>query len=276
MNKYAITLAAALALSSGAACAQSSVTLYGLLDLAVRHTTNEGKADHRSQSRTTMVGGGMGQSRWGLRGSEDLGGGNKISFGLEQRITAQNGGVVGSPSVGFQQSWLAIENSTWGKLTFGRQFHSLFDLYTSTYASYPYAPYFDMFKPEVGMSVGARFNELIKYTGNFGNFRVQLETTVRGESDVTVAGAPGTYSSGGKGRSGFVRWANAGWTAGAGYLERDFGGEGKKMKAWVAGASYRTGPWYSTGHYSENKHNLPSSCAGDTQWTLDVRSLSSL
>ena len=274
MNKTLI--ATALSLVCATSWAQSNVTLYGIMDVGVRHTTNEGPADNKGTSRTAMVGGGMSQSRWGLRGTEDLGGGSKILFNMEQRVLPQSGAII-SGTTYFQQSWLAYENSSFGRITLGRQYNALFDLYSSTFVSYPYSPYFDQFKPEVGMVAGARFNELIKYTGAFGNFRVQLEATLRGESDTTIAGVPGVYNTGGKGRAGFVRWADGGLALGAGYLERDFGGEGKKLKAWTAGGSYRTGPWYFTAAYGSNKHNLApqGTCGTDPQCGLDYRTLGS-
>ena len=75
-------IVAAIALASAPAWAQSNVTLYGIIDVGLRHTTNEGPVTDKSQSRTAMVGGGMSQSRWGIRGTEDLGGGSKVLFNM--------------------------------------------------------------------------------------------------------------------------------------------------------------------------------------------------
>ena len=205
-------IVAALALASAPAWAQSNVTLYGIVDVGLRHTTNEGPVTDKSKSRTAMVGGGMSQSRWGIRGTEDLGGGSKVLFNMEQRVLPQTGAII-SGSTYFQQAWVAYENASFGRITMGRQYNALFDLYTSTFVSYPYSPYFDQFKPEIGFAAGARFNELIKYTANFGQFRFQLEATLRGESDTSIAGVPGVYNTGGKGYAGYLRWANAGWSS---------------------------------------------------------------
>ena len=46
------------------AMAQSSVTLYGIVDAAVRRTNNEGPAGNIGMSQTQMIGGGMSQSSW--------------------------------------------------------------------------------------------------------------------------------------------------------------------------------------------------------------------
>ena len=70
---------AAVALSAaGIASAQSSVTLYGVVDAAVSHYRGEGKG-----SRTLMTTSGFNNSRLGFRGREDLGGGLAASFVLE-------------------------------------------------------------------------------------------------------------------------------------------------------------------------------------------------
>ncbi len=46
----------------------------------------------------------------------------------------------------------------------GRQWNVLFDVVTCTYASFPYSPYMDAYKPELGMAMGARTSDALKYT----------------------------------------------------------------------------------------------------------------
>jgi len=87
MKKSLIALAVLAA--SGAALAQSSVTLYGRIDLSVG---NEKKINADGVTKMFNGGdGGLTTSRWGLRGSEDLGGGLKASFKLENRFNADEG-----------------------------------------------------------------------------------------------------------------------------------------------------------------------------------------
>lgn len=88
MKKSLIAMAALLA--AGAAMAQSSVTLYGRVDLSVGNLKDKVK----NTSTTQMFQGGDGgltTSRWGLRGTEDLGGGLKAAFKLENRFNADTG-----------------------------------------------------------------------------------------------------------------------------------------------------------------------------------------
>ncbi|AOW13861.1 hypothetical protein LPB72_01375 [Hydrogenophaga crassostreae] len=93
MKKNLIALAV-LAASTGA-MAQSSVTIYGRVDLSVGAEKNLGES-----SKTKMFNGGeagLTTSRWGLIGTEDLGGGLKAKFKFEQRINATTGEIQ-SPS----------------------------------------------------------------------------------------------------------------------------------------------------------------------------------
>ena len=76
MKKRLIAVAS-LTLISGMAAAQSSVTVYGNIDLGLL-TQNHAP----SGSKTTMAPGGISPSIWGFRGSEDLGGGPKTNFKL--------------------------------------------------------------------------------------------------------------------------------------------------------------------------------------------------
>ena len=159
-------LAAAVAVLcgvSGTAMAQqtggSKVELWGIVDAAVRHTNNQG-ANH--SGKTEMVGGGMSESRWGIKVSENLGGGTTALVELENRFKSDTG-TVPSNYPFFQLAHIGLQGP-YGRLTMGRQWNVLFDVVTSTYASFPYSPYMDAYKPELGMAAGARTNNAIKYT----------------------------------------------------------------------------------------------------------------
>ncbi len=77
--KHWMCAAGALALA-GTAHAQSSVTLYGLIDTSVRYTTHE---NANGSGKLQMAEGLLTGSRWGLRADEDLGGGRKAFAQLE-------------------------------------------------------------------------------------------------------------------------------------------------------------------------------------------------
>jgi predicted porin len=232
-SSMACTLLAAAPL----AWSQSSVQLYGIVDAAIRYTTNEGPAgDGRL---TQMVGGGMSQSRWGINVNEDLGGGLRALANLESRFGPDTGAIATANY--FQQSWVGLQDSSFGRITLGRQYNVLFDVVTSTYASFPYSPYFEAFKPEIGFSLGARASNMVKYFAEYGAFRGGLQYSF--DED-----AP----TGGRTVGAYLRYADGGFAAGGAFQNYTFG-SGRKIDAWTFGGSYRVGAWYLSAGYGRNK-----------------------
>lgn len=121
MQKSLIALAVLAA--SGAAMAQSSVTVYGIVDAYVGSTKDTtGAAGNTAksataQSQSVVNSGGLKSNRWGLKGTEDLGNGLKASFKLEQRFKSDDGSLDGVNFKG--ESSLGLEGG-FGKLTVGR------------------------------------------------------------------------------------------------------------------------------------------------------------
>jgi predicted porin len=111
MKMKKLLLIPALAFASGAAFAQSSVTLFGIVDAMVQHGSGS------TASFTGLGSGGSNtSSRWGLRGNEDLGGGLQAGFWLESQILVNTGG--GGTSSTNNQSNGSIGG---GALTFNRR-----------------------------------------------------------------------------------------------------------------------------------------------------------
>ena len=91
MNKR-ILVAAVLGSIGVAAHAQSSVTLYGLIDAGVSYVNNSSSTVTGHSNSLTKYDDGVAQgSRWGLKGSEDLGNGLKAIFTLENGFNSGNG-----------------------------------------------------------------------------------------------------------------------------------------------------------------------------------------
>lgn len=86
MKKTALALLAISA--SGLSAAQSTVTLYGVADVALSKTT--GSATQLVSSATQN----NGTSRWGMRGTEDLGGGLKAGFNFESQVSLLDGATA--------------------------------------------------------------------------------------------------------------------------------------------------------------------------------------
>ena len=97
MKKSLLALAA-LGAFAGTAQAQSSVTLYGVVDANIEYVSNmsstaAGTAGFpgRGENKFGVTSGGLSGSRWGLRGVEDLGGGMKALFVLESGFGVDDG-----------------------------------------------------------------------------------------------------------------------------------------------------------------------------------------
>ena len=97
--------------------AQSSVTLYGIIDEGINYNSNLQGGRAFGLESAVMQG-----SRWGFRGSEDLGGGLKAIFTLENGFD-NNTGKAGQGGLLFgRQAFVGLSHDRWGTLTFGRQY----------------------------------------------------------------------------------------------------------------------------------------------------------
>lgn len=110
--------AAALLVSGAAAHAQSSVTLYGIIDTGVEYLTNA-TPQGGSVTRMSQLTGGDLPSRWGLTGKEDLGGGLAAVFTLENGFNASTGAAAQGGRLFGRQAYVGLSGD-WGTLTFGR------------------------------------------------------------------------------------------------------------------------------------------------------------
>lgn len=121
--KKLIIAAAALALFSGESYAQSSVTLYGVIDTALIYGNNmaTGKSGQGSPG-VEMDSGGTHASRWGLEGTEDLGNGVSAIFRLEDGFSSANGKLSNSGVLFGRQTYVGLELKNYGTITLGRQY----------------------------------------------------------------------------------------------------------------------------------------------------------
>ena len=119
-----LTLAgAALALTTAAtsALAQSSVTLYGLIEGAVVSQNHASPDGGRVYSLNQSGEGFLSASRFGLQGIEDLGGGMKARFVLENGFNSQAGTFDQQGQLFGRQAFVALQGG-WGEIAFGRQY----------------------------------------------------------------------------------------------------------------------------------------------------------
>lgn len=114
--------AAVLFAVAGAAQADSAVTFYGLLDAGVEYV-NHTEGGHTAR----MLSGGKNSSRFGLRGTEDLGAGLKAVFQLEGGVNLMNGHAAdGDRTIFGRRATIGLQ-SKWGKVTLGRTFTTTYD-----------------------------------------------------------------------------------------------------------------------------------------------------
>lgn len=261
MNK---TLAAALvtcgALGTvGMAHAQTSVTVYGIIDTAVEYYTNANAAGD-NVVRMPSLGGGMFPSRLGFRGSEDLGGGLKAIFTLENGFTPDAGNLGQGGRLFGRQAFVGLAGN-WGQLTLGRNYNMLFHstLEVDIFGPSQYGlGSLDPFVPN------SRSDNSLAYKGSFGG--VTVGATYSLGRDTSAAGGPAGTNCAGENAadsracrewSAMVRYDTQSWGATLGY-DRIYGGTGAAggltssslsdtrthLGAWAKVANWKLGGGY--------------------------------
>ena len=121
-SKFALTMLGALLTS--AASAQSSVTLYGIVDASINYQT-PGDNVNDGDSVWKLSGDGSHQntsgSRWGFRLIEDLGGGLTAAAVLEGGFNSDTGTSAQGGRLFGRQSWVGIKSAMLGEIRLGRQ-----------------------------------------------------------------------------------------------------------------------------------------------------------
>lgn len=121
---------AALALSCAAVpCvhAEGTVTLYGITDVGIEIANHVPGANGTSGTAVRMESGSLAGSRWGLRGQEDLGGGIKAIFDLENGFSINNGTLGQGGRMFGRKAYVGL-STPYGEVRLGRQYNLLYDL----------------------------------------------------------------------------------------------------------------------------------------------------
>lgn len=266
--KKTLLAAALMAGFAGIAQAETSVTLYGILDggIGFQQIKGSGEAVRNAQGelvgvdvysnarnqdfknkRTGLIGGIQSGNRWGLKGSEDLGNGLRAVFVLESGFNIANGNQAQGGRLFGRQATLGLAGDSWGQLDLGRQ--------TNIASKYipgvgdPFGGGFDQANIGGALSAAntARYDNMVMYqTPNFSGFQfgVGYSTNVDGNKGDDWD-RNGTKNN------------KAGWTTGLRYVNGPIGaalsydqfkdrngvlangGEGNvTAKAWAAAFSY--------------------------------------
>jgi len=121
----AALISATLMFIVSAAHAQSSVELYGVIDEGIDYTNNSGGSSLLHMRDGTYDG--VYGSRWGLRGTEDLGGGISAIFKLENGFSLENGQLRQGGLEFGRQAYVGVSDTKLGTVTLGRQYDSVVD-----------------------------------------------------------------------------------------------------------------------------------------------------
>jgi general bacterial porin, GBP family len=199
--------------------AQSSVTLYGTLDAGLVYSNNQG-----GHSNWQQASGAVSDTYFGLRGSEDLGGGLHAIFTLEDGFNINSGKFTEANTLFNRQAFVGLQSDQYGTLTLGRQYDSVVDYlgplseagsgYGNNLAAHP----FDNDNLDNSFSI----KNAVKYqSANYAGFRFG-----------------GLY--------GFSNDA----------------GQFSNNRAWSAGASYNNGPLNVAAAYLQLNNSLTNANAG--------------
>ncbi len=172
--------------------AQSSVVLYGIVDGGIAYVTNAAQAGGRNQSSTQMFSGGEAADRFGFRGIEDLGGGLKAVFQLENGFSVTNGTLQQGGRLFGRQAFVGLESPI-GSLTLGRQRVPIYDFFV------PLDPlgYYNWSLVSQDAQYANRADNSIKYVANVGpvNFDA-LYSTGYDATIIDGAQVPGQFRVG--------------------------------------------------------------------------------
>jgi predicted porin len=162
---------AVLATLSLSAFAQSSVTLYGIVDAGLNFTVGSQKAVVGGRpvgggNQLALYDGayGLTNSRWGLKGVEDLGGGMKALFILENGFMVNTGALAQGGAEFGRQAWVGID-SPYGRVTLGRQYDPFVGVVSPLSAAWQFGGYLLTHPDDVDNLLSTRrLNNSIKYT----------------------------------------------------------------------------------------------------------------
>jgi len=281
MKKSLLALAVTSAFAAPA-FAQNSVTLYGVIDIGIDYVNNAG-----GHAAWKMQDGIVQGSRWGLKGSEDLGGGTKAIFQLENGFHPTTGGLGQGGREFGRQAYVGLTNDQFGTLTLGRQYDPVVDNAQATTFNGQWGAFFSHPADIDNTDNGFRVNNAVKYVSpRFGGVQGELFYAFGG-----VAGAFGAQSTIGAGLNysggplyigaGYFYARNPGIVSGTVSTDGNFGanqnpaavspssgiwglvGTPSNMQSISGGATYTFGPAVIGGNISDVRFDNANGVAGN-------------
>lgn len=189
------------------ACAQSSVTLYGVADDGLAYVNNS-----QGASRTYLRAGNLSTSKFGFRGLEDLGGGLKALFQLEAGFDLNTGANSTAGLLFNRQAFVGLQSDRAGTMTLGRQYTPYY-LFLGPYASSNWLTGATGAQPGDinGLDSSFRINNSVSY----------VSPTIAGFTAGLLYGVGGVAGSIERGQSlsAALRYVNGPLSVAAGYLK---------------------------------------------------------
>jgi predicted porin len=283
MKKSLVALAA---LAATGAFAQSSVTLYGVGDIwlgQTKTTVTPTGGVSTGVAQTQIGSGGVNGSRFGLKGSEDLGGGLKANFQFENGFNLDTGsfaaGTAGAtqPNLFGRQAYAGLSGASWGEVRFGRQYTAYDDVrgafdpqghsaFSTTAGGSPNAW-------SAGRDYAYRVDNTMSYTSpDFSGFKAGL-TLGLGENKTATASAgrmyaiKATYNNGPIG-VGFAQQGEKGVIAGQN-VSTTAAANDNETHTLITG-SYDFGVAKLGLGYNTSKDNVAGSAGSDKEFQIGV------
>ncbi|RQR24032.1 porin [Burkholderia sp. Bp9142] len=254
--------------------AQSTVTLYGIVDTGLMYVHNSGG----KSTQLMMASGTESGSRWGLKGSEELGGGLKAIYQIENGFNSTSGRLGQGGRMFGRQAYVGLSDAGgWGSVTLGRQYDPLIDLVQPVQGDNYLGGFFSSPGDIDNADNSVRVNNAIKWSSPiWSGLQFSAMYSFGG-----VAGATGS----GQTYSGAAAYTNGPLAVAAGFLHVDNGNGSAAQRANTsadslfnssvnaayasarsvniarAGGRYALGAFTLGGYYSYSQYNPDASSA---------------
>jgi predicted porin len=245
-------IAAAILAGCGVvAHAQTSVVLYGIVDATVRYSTHQ---DAKGDSAFSVGDGAVTGSRFGLRVTEDIGGGYKALAVLENGFTPQNGQFNQGGRLWGRNSYVGLA-TPYGEIDLGRQ-------YTIAHVAIAKWDVFQLANNSIisfeGSNItGLRNDSMVKYTKQFAGLTISGQYTFGGVAgDInasSVRGVSAIYDGNNFEAGAYYQMSE---DQSAVYFGAVSAALASKQTVWGLGGTYTAGPVKLYGHYENNQLNV--------------------
>lgn len=249
MQKKLIALAVA-GLVSGAAFAQSNVTIYGIIDVGV--TNYSDNVADGVNSRNAVDQGGQDASRFGYKGTEDLGNGLSVSFEQQYRM-----GVDSRTSWVLNKQFLSLDSKSWGSIkagTFGSVHDDIHGYSESGGMGYGNSV-FDV------LVSGNTYNALQYISPSFSGLQFKLGLS---SNDAAADDAAGNGDVNRRSYSALATYVNGGLKAGVSYDRKKI--DDATQKEWLLSAGYDFGSFKLGAAYDRTSSDGYTTVLGDSEW----------